>query len=94
MRNWEPNPAIGLILLVGMTVFLAVLIGTFVLDLGAEPSFEHAADELTPTTLDDRDVQRFVDEEAGVVCYQKQSSHSISCLPLNQTRLTTGGGRP
>lgn len=61
---------------------------------GEPPNNEDSADAVDVVNsngykkfdIPNSDVLRFVDEEAGVVCY-KLYSNGIDCLPLNETDL-------
>lgn len=92
MSQRDFHPVLGVMLLIGLVVVLAAVIGTFVFGIGQDGG---SAEAQTPTDpLEEANVERVVDDEAGVVCYVhdgQQPGADLSCLAMNETRLTPGG---
>ena len=89
MKDWT----IGEALIVAMIVGVVVLVVWVTIDSRDNRADKVAAREATSTTRTHPDVERFIDRDAGVVCwvYRGYKKGGIHCLPLEQTRLRAEG---
>ncbi len=79
---------------IAVIAIVVIAIGWAVLDSRESRSDKVADREATSTTRTHPDVERFIDHEAGVVCWAFDSDSfagGIHCLPLEQTRLRAEG---
>lgn len=69
-------------------IFVVLAIIALILSPGASGDAQPADNGSveTPPVSEHGGIDRYVDEEAGVVCYGYYNN-GISCLPINQTRL-------
>ena len=78
-----------LLTILALILIVAILSSCADLEEGSVPSSDLEVVYSLGTTLDGIIVVRFIDEEAGVVCYlfKGYKTGGLSCLPLSQTAL-------
>lgn len=78
------TPSSALLLLLSGALLATLVISLVSIFIGCA-----VEDTESPTiVIHEANVDRFVDKEAGVVCWTYRYHHGISCLPLDNTLLT------
>lgn len=67
--------------------YLALLVLLVLVACGASAEAQVLSPEDPPFTDIGNGVARFIDDEAGVVCWMFYSKGTLSCLPLSETKL-------
>ena len=63
---------------------LVIIVGIVIFALVFQPT------EVTQPDSIPRFIERFIDDEAGVVCWRYKNNGGISCLPISDTKLRVG----
>ena len=65
---------------------LVIIVGIVIFALIFQPAGENS---VQPDSIP-RFIERFIDDEAGVVCWRYKNNGGISCLPISDTKLRVG----